>query len=84
MSIIEAFSVGTPVICSDLGTAGNIVVNGVNGYKFKSTSYIELIKAIKKIDMEIYEKTFEMFQDKYEKRINYRILSEIYHTISYQ
>lgn len=25
MSIVEAFSVGTPVICSDLGNAGSVV-----------------------------------------------------------
>ena len=40
MSIVEAFSVGTPVICSDLGNAGSIVQDGVNGCKFKKNNEI--------------------------------------------
>ena len=31
MSIVEAFSVGTPVICSDLGNAGSVVEEGITG-----------------------------------------------------
>lgn len=83
MSIVEAFSVGTPVICSDLGNAGSIVINGVNGYKFAHRSYNQLIEAIKKIDIGIYQKTFDDFQDKYSKEVNYEILREIYNTLTY-
>lgn len=38
MSIVEAFSVGTPVICSDLGNAGSVVEEGITGYKFRYDS----------------------------------------------
>lgn len=82
MTIVEAFSVGTPVICSDLGNAGSIVINGINGYKFAHTSYIQLLEAIRKIDMEIYQKTFQDFQNKYSEEINYKILRKIYSTIT--
>ena len=33
MSIVEAYSVGTPVICSVLGNIGNVVKEGIIGCK---------------------------------------------------
>ena len=47
MSIVEAFSVGTPVLCSALGNAGAVVENGITGYKFNAESVDELIQSAK-------------------------------------
>jgi len=77
MSIVEAYSVGTPVICSDLGNAGNIVVNGVTGWKFMEIE--ELIDCIRKSGQEdLYIKTYQEYVSKYTEKINYQLLSEIY------
>ena len=46
MSIVEAFSVGTPVICSDLGNAGSVVEEGITGYKFTADLVDEIIQAV--------------------------------------
>lgn len=85
MSIVEAFSVGTPVICSDLGNAGNIVDEGVTGAKFKYNSTEELIKAIIRIYnySDIYKTIIEKYKNKYTFDKNYKILSNIYGTIYY-
>lgn len=85
MSIVEAFSVGTPVICSDLGNAGNIVDEGVTGAKFKYNSTEELIKAIIRIYnySDIYKTIIEKYKNKYTSDKNYKILSNIYGTIYY-
>ena len=84
MSIVEAFSVGTPVVCSDLGNAGSIVEEGVTGCKFKADSVTELVDAIKRLSSyeSIYETTHEEFKDKYTEEKNYRMLMDIYRTIS--
>lgn len=47
MVILEAYSVGTPVICSDLGNAGSIVVNEVTGLKFRYDEPKDLVHKIR-------------------------------------
>lgn len=46
MSIVEAYSVGTPVVCSDLGNSGSVVQDGVTGRKFAPRSITELQSAV--------------------------------------
>lgn len=36
MTILESYSVGTPVIGSNLGNAGSVVEDGVTGWKFEA------------------------------------------------
>ena len=84
MSIVEAFSVGTPVICSDLGNAGSVVEEGVTGYKFGYESIESIISAVDKmrespLDGEKIKKIYEM---KYGENANYKILNDIYASIS--
>lgn len=84
MSIVEAFSVGTPVICSDIGNAGSIVDEGITGYKFDYKSIESIIQAIEKmrekpLDREKIKKLYEM---KYSENANYKILNDIYASIS--
>lgn len=80
MVIIEAYSVGTPVICSDLGNCGNIVENSENGWKFVHNSIESIIHVINYCEMSDsnYDKILELFDEKYSERINYKLLSIIY------
>lgn len=77
MSIVEAFSVGTPVVCSDLGNAGSIVEEGVSGCKFRADSVEELLAAIQRC-RGIYESTLHKFKEDYTAENNYRNLINIY------
>lgn len=80
MSMIEAFSVGTPVVCSDLGNTGSIVVEGVNGFKFEADNSEELVEAMRKIDKhkDIYKTTLNDYYKHYTDRENYNLLIDIY------
>ena len=83
MSIVEAFSVGTPVICSDLGNAGNLVEEGITGCKFNADFPEELAEAILRINQykEIHKTTKERYLLQYTEEKNYERLSEIYDLI---
>ena len=77
ISIMEAFSVGTPVICSDLGNVGSVVDNGITGIKFKPDSTEELICAVRKCKG-MHKSAFEEYQKKYVEEINYKQLITAY------
>lgn len=80
MSMVEAFSVGTPVICSDLGNSGNLIENNINGYKFRLNSINNLVEIVQRYDGP-YISTLEMYKNKYLEEINYRILIKIYNNV---
>lgn len=77
MSIVEAFSVGTPVVCSDLGNAGSIVKEGVTGCKFRSDSVDGLMLAVNRCQG-LHESTLREYQIKYTAEKNYKTLVDIY------
>lgn len=89
MTIVEAYGMGTPVITTDLGNAGDLVEDGVTGYKFQHNSVASMITAIKKAEKEFDEermstmtKTIQkIFYNKYSKEKNYQLLSEVYNDI---
>lgn len=83
MSMVEAFSVGTPVVCSDLGNAGDIVEEGVTGCKFQITSIESFINAVRNCDG-MCESTLIEFKKKYTSIRNYEIMQMIYKSISFQ
>lgn len=77
MSIVEAFSVGTPVVCSDIGNVGNIVEDNVSGCKFKTDSVVSLIDAVKRCKG-LCLSTLDTYLEKYTEEINYKIIMKIY------
>lgn len=83
MSIVESYSVGTPVVCSDIGNTGSIVEQGVTGYKFEPESEEELVKAVKNLgkNTDIYNSTFNVYKMKYTEKSNYESLLNIYQSI---
>ena len=80
MTIIEAFSQGTPVIVPDMGNAGGLVEEGVNGFKYKTNSLDAFVQCIRKSmgadDLE--KNTLEIYKNKYTDTINGELLESIY------
>jgi len=77
MSIVEAYSAGTPVICSDLGNAGAVVEEGITGWKFKVGSAAGLAEAVGKWS-DIHENVKAVYLKKYTAEVNYQQLVQIY------
>lgn len=81
MTIVEAFSVGTPVICSDLGNSGSLVEEGVTGWKFAPGNAEELISAVRKClraGGSVRPDIRRVYGGKYTPEANYRLLTDIY------
>ena len=75
ISIVEAYSVGTPVICTAIGNASSVVEEGITGWKFKDMA--GLISAIENYE-DICARTLENYKTKFAKDINYKKMMEIY------
>ncbi len=80
MSIVEAFSVGTPVICSDIGNAGSVVEEGITGYKFQFDSIEDMITRVMKCNG-ICESTASKYYEKYTEKRNYAMLIDVYESL---
>ena len=80
MSIVEAFSVGTPVICSDLGNAGSVVEEGITGYKFQFDAIEDMITCVMKCNS-ICESTVSKYYEKYTEKRNYAMLIDVYESL---
>lgn len=81
MSIVETFSVGTPVVCSNLGNVGSIVEEGVTGCKFYADSAEKMINAIRRCEG-MCESTMSEFNHKYSDVRNYEMMKKVYTRIS--
>ena len=79
MTIAEAYSVGTPVIGSDLGNTGSLIVEGKSGRKFLFNSPEALAETVDQFEKEKFEFEKE-FADKYSSEANYQQLRKIYET----
>lgn len=79
MTIVEAYSVGTPVIGSDIGNVGSLIEVGKTGFKFQSIE--SLVEAVKRFER--YPFIVDTInQRKYSSDINYKIICSIYNSIS--
>lgn len=81
MSIVEAFSVGTPVIGSDLGNVGCLIEEGKTGWKFQTGSPESLAECVLKIE-DLTEQVCQTFQQKYAQDENYIQLVNIYEHVT--
>lgn len=82
MTIVEAFSVGTPVVCSNLGNAGNIVTEGISGCKFAADNTDELIDAVFRCN-DLCETTKAEYISKYTLELNYATQKSIYDSVRF-
>ena len=82
MSIIEAFSVGTPVITVDFGNCGYLVKQDYNGFKYKPNDIDSLVLSINKINnLQLNDNAYQTFIKHYSNTINYKELDAIYKKI---
>ncbi|MCC8060607.1 MAG: glycosyltransferase family 4 protein [Clostridiales bacterium] len=78
MTILEAYSVGTPVIGSDIGNVGDLIEEGVTGYRFKSDSASSLVDVAQKDNFDICDKVKNVYMERYTSKENLRKLESIY------
>ena len=78
MVILESYAVGTPVLASDLGNAGNMVLPGVTGFCFAPGSPEGLRKAVKQLEQAAHLDPRSVFEERYTPEKNYEILKNIY------
>lgn len=80
MTIVESYSVGTPVIASDLGNAGSLVEEGKSGLKFQADSPVSLCETLKKA--KTLKGLDEIYINRYSEESNYKQLRNIYEACS--
>jgi len=78
--ILEAFSFGTPVLCSNIDNLNDIVLDNYNGKLFKVGCDKSIFSMLNLLDLNSthYENARQTFIDKYSKDANYNTLIEIY------
>lgn len=81
MVIMESYAVGTPVIASDLGNPGNMVIPGVTGLKFPCSDVKALRKAIRQMEQMQEWDTETVYKNLYAEETNYAILYDIYRKV---
>lgn len=79
MTIVESYTMGTPVIGTDLGNTGNLIEEGKSGWKFSDNSKIELHRAFENAIKE-ENGLDENVIHKYSAEKNYEQLRKIYET----
>ena len=82
MTIAEAFSVGTPVLVSNLGNGGNLIREGWTGMKFNQKSPQSIASTVERFlndrDTPWEQNTLEEYGRTMSPEGNYKALMEIY------
>jgi glycosyltransferase involved in cell wall biosynthesis len=84
MSIIEAFSTGTPVIASNIGGGGQLVQHGHNGLHYEPGNAEELVRQVKAIAQDaaysqmLGQNARQDYEANYTPEANYYMLMQIY------
>ncbi|MBQ8188419.1 MAG: glycosyltransferase family 4 protein [Lachnospiraceae bacterium] len=80
MNIAESFATRTPIIGSDIGNVGDLIVDGVNGWKFPAGDYKALADIIVSLGQPDAKRcSFEMpASESWTPEGNYRKLMDIY------
>ena len=83
MTIVEAFSLGTPVITSNIGSQAEIVTDQYNGLHFRVGDMQNLADTVAKLeDKDLLERLMvqarQSYLENYNRELNYKRLIEIY------
>ena len=78
MTIMESYAVGTPVIASDIGNAGNMIEPEVTGIRFAYGDAEALQKAVMCMEEKRDWDTCSVYEEKYTPEKNYELLQRIY------
>lgn len=82
MTLVEAFSCGTPVIGSNIGNVQRLIVDGKNGLLFQYDSSADLInKVYECAKLNVVNVCFDRYCKFYDEESNYAILRQIYSAI---
>lgn len=84
MTIMESFSVGTPVIVNDLGNGAALVEEGVNGYHYARNSKESLGNIVRHFVPLDRQRIKSEFLQNYGEEKNYQMLKQIYDTLTGQ
>jgi len=89
-TIIEAFSVGTPIVASDLGAMSEVIEHEKTGALFEPGNSEELFKALQCLQWmasspqrakSMRTRVREVFEQRYTADRNYEILIDIYRQV---
>jgi glycosyltransferase involved in cell wall biosynthesis len=84
LTILEAFSTGTPVIASRLGAMSELIEDGVNGYLFAPGDTNELEKCLNRFAADspaqnmLYANARQSYIDRFTPNIHYNNIMDIY------
>ena len=84
MVLLEAFACGTPVIGTDIGSIGEIIIEDETGLKFESGNADSLAKTVHEMLKDparlkaMRHKCKQTFDSQYSKQISYNTLMQIY------
>lgn len=81
MTIIEAYSQGIPIICSDIGNGAELVkekITGVHYHFNREDSLVSTIRAFEAENSDYSQETFREYREKYTPEVNYKLLYGIY------
>ena len=83
MSIVEAYSVGTPVLGSKIGNTGSLIINGITGYTFDGRFSSDIEKTVMKFESSGISSCSvkDVFNKQYTENKNFEILEKIYSVI---
>jgi len=88
MTIVESFSTGTPVICSQLGSMSEMITDEYNGLLFEAGNAEDLKKKLHewlvKTETEkekMRNNAYAEYQEKYTPEINKQLLENVYLTL---
>lgn len=86
MTIIESYSVNTPVISSNIGSLKEVVINEITGFHFENNNINSLENTLKKaLHYSDYDKLQRNINEQYEKKYtpsaNFKMLINIYEEV---
>lgn len=80
MTIVEAYSVGTPVIGPRLGNVADVIVEGSTGYLYEPNDYESFMYALLR-EFSLTNHVKQRFDELYSKNTNYKLLLGVYNAI---
>lgn len=80
MVLLESMSMGTPILATNLGNGGNMIVDGINGTTFEPYSIENFVGKVKTFSSYDRERIRKYFREHYSEEVNYQLLKQIYDT----